>query len=76
MWLGQDTSYECVSVSVFCCGPMFCYVCNFVVITKVTKADLFLTEAKQYFDTLLTGKVFFFCLFCLIMLVNFILIFI
>ncbi len=44
-----------VCVCVFCCGPTFCYVCNFVVITKVTKAVLFLTEAKQYFATLLTG---------------------
>lgn len=62
MWLRQDTSYECVCVSVFRCGPMFCCVCNFVVITKVTKADLFLTEAKQYFNTLLSGNGFFFLL--------------
>lgn len=58
MWLRRDTSSESVCVSVFRCGPMFCYVCSFVVLTKVTKAEQFLTEAKQYFtDTFLTDKV-------------------
>jgi len=46
MWLRKDTSSESVCASVFRCGPMFCYMCSFVVLTKVTKAELFPTEAK------------------------------